>query len=132
MMRKRTIIITAVVGCLFLALTGRYSLLLAPATIGWVITIFASKPKRRRQTQIFCGISAAFCLFVQVPVLTVILIVCEQAGDTTIRNPSALALIALFVVYLVSLISYFGRILGTRSNTSLEPTPTAPPALTKP
>ncbi len=119
MISKRTIAIAVIVGCLFLVFAGRYSPLLAPATIGWVITAFAGSSKHSRQAQVICGVIAACLLFLQVQILVVILITCEQAGDTTLRNSSALALIAMFVIYVASLIGHFGRILRTRSIKSL-------------
>jgi hypothetical protein len=132
MKSKRTIAIAVVIGCLFLAFAGRYSPLLAPATIGWFITALAGNSERSRQAQVVSGVIAACLLFLQVQILVVILITCEQAGDATLRNPSALALIAMFVIYVASLIGHFGRILRTRANNALQPTATVPPVLTKP
>jgi hypothetical protein len=108
---KRTTVIAVIVGCLFFAIAGRYSPLLAPAVISWIIIASARNSKRTAQFQILCGVAAILLLLVQIPILVVILMTFEEYGEATARNPSALALIAMFVVCLASVVGYIGRLL---------------------
>ena len=121
MVNKRTAIVPILVGTLFLAIAGRYSILLVPGATSWIITIIAGRRFYSRHVHALWGMLAALFLFVQVPILMVILQVCEMAGDDTRRNPHALALIAMFIIYLFSLVNYFGRRVKPQSNLSPEP-----------
>jgi glucan phosphoethanolaminetransferase (alkaline phosphatase superfamily) len=123
MSNKWTVIVLIIVGTLLLAIAGRYSILLVPGTISWIITIIAGNQAVSRHAHALWGMLAAIFLLVQVPVLMVVLQVCEMARDDTRRNPHALALIIMFLFYLVSLANYFGR--GPKSQPNQSPRPPA-------
>lgn len=112
---KRTIITASILGILFVAFAGSYSPVLSPATIGWFITYSAANSRSRRR-QILLGAIASILLVLQLPILFVVLNEFELNGHTLQRDPAAIALIAMYVIYIISLCKYLGRCGRTSAN----------------
>ena len=132
---QQTGVIAIIIGILLLVTGGwRSLLLLCPGTAGWILTIFAGNSASNRDMHVVAGVVAALMMMAQFALLSVVLITFEMYSDRPdVKSTGAglITVVAVFVFYVASLVSYFGRIVKTRSNNSLQPTATAPPVLTK-